>query len=44
MAVTSHALKELAIFLIFLFILKAFHLEPDFDSMGQTILRGKVHV
>ena len=41
MAATGHALKKLAIFLIFVFILKSFHL-PDFDSKGQTILRSKI--
>ena len=37
----GHGLKELAIFLIFVFILKSFHL-PDSDGTGQTILRTQV--
>ena len=41
MAATGHALKKLAIFLIFVFVLKSFHL-PDSDNKGQTILRSKV--
>jgi len=44
MAATGHALKKLAtLILIFVFILKSFHL-PDSDSKGQTILRSKVIV
>ena len=41
MAAAGRAHKELAIFLIFVVILKSFHL-PDSDSTGQTILISQV--